>query len=576
MRLEGKSRMHPRRLVAIEAVIAIASPDSGKSLDTLTTWTEKHDIELKSFKVGENIDCVHEGDRDILGVTLGGDGTFLEGVRAFAPREIPLLGINTGTLAFLPRVQPADMEDALAEVLRGQAQVKTRQQLHARAEGVDAVGINDVMIQHIPPENPVDRKITRLEAFVNGDYVGEYDGTGLAIATPTGSTGISLSANGPIHAPDDNSTLQVVPLHTHSLGVEPLVVGASADIRIVSEGEASLLIDGGRSHAILESGESVAITGADTPMHIVRTSSDDTFYTALAEKLGWGIRGGEIERTPQSPEAPGETSSFEDTVGRAAMVAEEVIRAAGEPLREIHGKVESVEYKSDKSDVVTEADYKSEQIIAAVIENEFPQHSIRSEEKVSSDGSSTYTWLLDPLDGTGNYVNGNPNYSISVALLDDGEPVLGVVYAPEFDDLFRAIVGGKAYLNGNVVGTTDRDDLAESMLVSGYDPDGAFLTHCYQATRGIRRFGSAALHLCYLASGSADAVWEYDTYPWDTAAGLVIARAAGARITDIGGTEYRLGDGKRDGRTELLATNGPLHPALLEHLSTQADLQNTT
>lgn len=565
--------MHRRRLVTTENVVAIASPDSDDPLEALADWAAEREIGFDAVDVGEDIGAVYEKGRDTLGVTLGGDGTFLEGVQQFAPCEIPMVGVNTGTLAFLPRIAPADLTEALDEILRGQAEVKTRQQLQVQANGLDAVGINDVMIQHIPPENPVDRKITRLKAFVNGDYVGEYDGTGLAIATPTGSTGISLSANGPIHAPDDNETLELVPLHTHSLGVRPLVVGANADIRVISEGEASLLVDGGRSHTIMEGGDAVAITGAETPMHIIRTSLDDTFYTALAAKLGWGIRGGAVEGTPQAPDAAWDEPSFEDVVGRAASVAEEAVRAAGEPLREIHGRVESVEYKSDKSDVVTEADYKSEQIIAAVIENEFPDHSIRSEEDVAHDGSSTYSWLLDPLDGTGNYVNGNPNYSISVALLDDDEPVMGVVYAPEFDDLFRAIKGGKTYLNGNVVGTTDRDDLAESMLLSGYDPDGDFLTHCYQATRGIRRFGSAALHLCYLASGSADAAWEYDTYPWDVAAGIVIARAAGAKITDVTGAEYTFDAANDDDRKELLATNGPLHDALIEHVSSRAELQ---
>ena len=566
--------MHRRRLVTTENVVAIASPDSDDPLDVLADWATERGIGFDAVEVGEDIDEVYEAGRDTLGVTLGGDGTFLEGVQQFAPREIPMVGVNTGTLAFLPRISPADLTDALAEILRGQAEVKTRQQLRVQADGLDAVGINDVMIQHIPPENPVDRKITRLEAFVNGDYVGEYDGTGLAIATPTGSTGISLSANGPIHAPDDNETLELVPLHTHSLGVRPLIVGANADIRVVSADEASLLVDGGRSHTIMEGGDAVAITGADSPMHILRTSFDDTFYTALAAKLGWGIRNGVVEGTPQAPDATWDEPAFEDVVGRAANVAEEAVKAAGEPLQEIHGQVESITHKGgDKSDVVTEADYKSEQIIAAVIENEFPEHAIRSEEDVSREGSSTYTWLLDPLDGTGNYVNGNPNYSISVALLDAGEPVMGVVYAPEFDDLFRAIAGGKAYLNGNVVETTDRDELAESMLVSGYDPDGTFLTHCYQATRGIRRFGSAALHLCYLAGGSADAVWEYDTYPWDIAAGIVIARAAGARITDVTGAEYAFDDANDDDRKELLATNGPLHDALIEHVSSRPELQ---
>lgn len=567
--------MHSRRLVTTEEVIAIVSPDAGGALDALDEWTDDHDIDLTTVDVGEDIGSAHDEGRDTLGVTLGGDGTFLEGVRAFAPREIPQLGINTGTLAFLPRVAPADMEDALDEALRGQASVKSRQQLEVQTDSLSAVGINDVMIRHIPPDDPTDRKITRIKAFVDGDYVGEYDGTGLAVATPTGSTGISLSAGGPVHSPDENTTLQLVPLHTHAMGVRPLVVGASADIRIAPASEASLLVDGGRSHVHLEEGDTVAITGADTPMHIVRTSADNTFFASLAEKLGWGIRGPDVEGTPRAPASPAEESAFEDVVARAASVAAEAVRAAGEPLREIHGAVESVEYKSDKADVVTNADYKSERIIATVIENEFPDHSIRSEEDAARESDSQYTWLLDPLDGTGNFVNGNPNYSISVALLDGNEPVMGVVYAPEFGDLFRATVGGKAYLNGREVTTTDRDALDESMLISGYDPDGTFLTHCYQQARGVRRFGSAALHLCYLAGGSADAVWEYDTYPWDIAAGLVIARAAGAQITDVAGQPYELGDvGDDPDRRELLASNGALHAALVEHLSSQTHLQN--
>ena len=568
--------MHPRRLVTTEKIIVIASPDTDGTLSTLETWTDNHDITLATVDVGDDIDGVYNGDSDTLGVTLGGDGTFLEGVQAFAPHEIPLLGVNTGTLAFLPRIAPAEMEDALDEILRGQAMVKSRQRLEVQTDSLSVDGINDVMIQHIPPDDPTDRKITRIKAFVDGDYVGEYDGTGLAISTPTGSTGIALSANGPIHSPDENTTLQLVPLHTHAMGVRPVVVGASADIRLVPESEASLLVDGGRSHMLLEQGDTVAITGADTPMQVVRTSNDDTFYASLAEKLGWGIRGPDVEGTPRAPESPATESSFEDIIARAASVAEEAVRAAGEPLRDIHGQVESIEYKSDKSDIVTNADYKSERIIATVVKNEFPDHSIYSEENAAYEGSSRYKWLLDPLDGTGNFVNGNPNYSISVALLEDGKPVMGVVYAPEFDDLFRATVGRKVYLNGHEATTTNRDELDESMLISGYDPDGTFLSHCYQEARGVRRFGSAALHLCYLATGSADAVWEYDTYPWDVAAGLVIARTAGAEVTDVSGNPYKLGEGDDPNRRELLASNGALHPMLVEHLSSQADLQNKT
>ena len=123
------------------------------------------------------------------------------------------------------------------------------------------------------------------------------------------------------------------------------------------------------------------------------------------------------------------------------------------------------------------------------------------------------------------------------------------------------------------VATTDRDQLDESMMLSGYDPDGLFLQHFYQSSRGVRRLGCAALGLCYLASGSVDAVWEYDTYPWDVAAGLVIARAAGARVTHADGTLYDLRLDEDEKRAELLGTNGPLHEDVVAHLAgAEADL----
>jgi myo-inositol-1(or 4)-monophosphatase len=343
-------------------------------------------------------------------------------------------------------------------------------------------------------------------------------------------------------------------------------VGPDTELTVVTEERANLLVDGGRSHTILSRGDSITITGAERPAHVVRTSYDDHFFTAIATKLGWSIRAGD-DHGPRDALDTGEPEP-EGTIERARRIGIEAAQSAGEPLRELHGQAESVEVKSDKSDIVTEADYQSEQIIAAVIENEFPDHGIFSEEDVQVEGDSEYTWMLDPLDGTGNFAHGNPNYSVSIALLKSGTPVVGVVYAPETDELFHATAEGDAYEGENLLHTTDRDELDESMLLSGYDPDGTFLSHFYQSARGVRRLGSAALSLCYLAAGTADATWEYDTYPWDVAAGLVIARAAGARITDATGEDYVLNaDDTGDGpRTELLGSNGPLHPALLEHL----------
>jgi len=557
--------MHGRTLATTEKVIAVVSPSSQGVSEELQAWTDANDMAFDAVAVGESIADVYADDATTVGVAIGGDGTFLEAIQQFAPRDLPVLGINTGALAFLTRVSPSDMHAALTEVLRGRATVTQRQQFEAETDGgdVDAIGINDVIVETVPPSDPTGRKITQIHAYVDDEYVGRYDGTGMVVSTPTGSTGISLSANGPIHYPEDNSTLQLVPLSTHRMGVRPVVVGAGSTVRIVPEGQVDLLVDGGRAHERLDPYETVSITGEDAYAQIVRTSYDDDFFASMADKLGWGIRDtlgdpeGIVPRSPAEPE--------EDFLERGRRIATEAAESAGEPLRNLHGRVESIEFKSSKSDIVTEADHRAERIITTVIENEFPEHNIRSEEQVRREHGSRYTWLVDPLDGTGNFAHGNPNYSVSIALLDGQRPVMGVVYNPETRETFSAIEGRQAREDGNVISVTDRDRLAESMLLSGYDPDGSFLVRFYQATRGVRRLGSAALHLCYLASGSADAIWEYDTHPWDVAAGLVIARAAGATITDSVGEPYELRL-DADGRTELLGTNGSLHETVLSHL----------
>ncbi|MGQ5515706.1 NAD(+)/NADH kinase [Halococcus saccharolyticus] len=559
--------MNGRRLATTERLIVIHSPDSDGPLERVRDVADDHDIEMAAVPVGDPIADVVDRTKETFGVTLGGDGTFFEGVRAFAPREIPFIGVNTGTLAFLATVSPADIEPALEEALQGHATVNERQQLQVTADGIDSTGINDVMIEPVPPENAFDRKITRLEVFVDGEYVGEYDGSGVAVATPTGSTGVSLSAGGPVHFPKNNGSLQVIPLHTHRMGVRPLVVDATSEIEIVSMSAANLLVDGGRAQTQLDADDVVTVSGADATAKIVTTSYDDDFFTSVSEKLGWSVREDRDDRGSHELVADRDTGAIEgaDLLTRAQRVAEEAARSVGEPLRELHGETESVEHKSDAADVVTEADYKSEKLITTIIDNEFPGHGIYSEESVAKEADGEYTWLLDPLDGTGNFANGNPNYAVSIALVENGEPVVGVVYAPETDELFSATVDGEARRNGEPIAPTDRDRLEESVLLSGYDPDGSFLSHCYHETRGVRRLGAAALNLCYLASGSADAVWEYDTYPWDVAAGVVIARAAGATVTNRDGSPYTL-DFDHDARNDLLGTNGSLHSSLVGHL----------
>jgi myo-inositol-1(or 4)-monophosphatase len=297
---------------------------------------------------------------------------------------------------------------------------------------------------------------------------------------------------------------------------------------------------------------------------MVRTSYDDHFFTAVAAKLGWGVRDAD-DTGPRAALEPDGPEPEPDLIERARAVAEEAAVSVGDPLRELHGQTESITFKTDKSDIVTEADHQADRIITTVIGNEFPSHGIFSEESERVEGDAPYTWLIDPLDGTGNFAHGNPNYAVSIALLEESTPVMGVVFVPETGELFSARADGDAVENDLRIATTDRTDLAESMMLSGYDPDGLFLQHFYQETRGVRRLGCAALGLCYLAAGTVDAVWEYDTYPWDVAAGVCIARAAGARITDETGEPYQV-TLETEERTALLGSNGPLHDELLSHL----------
>ena len=158
----------------------------------------------------------------------------------------------------------------------------------------------------------------------------------------------------------------------------------------------------------------------------------------------------------------------------------------------------------------------------------FPDHDIISEETVWEDNNSKYRWVIDPLDGTGNFIHKNPNYSVSVALLEENDPLVGVIYIPEIDQLYSAVRGGNAMVNGNVIKTTNRGEIRESMLITGHDPKGELLSSLYPVGKGVRRYGSAAINLAYLACGSADVVWEWDTNPWDVAAGILIVKCAGA------------------------------------------------
>lgn len=552
--------MNGRSLSIIEKVICHYTDDSEEALDVLRNWTDNSDgVELEMVPIEEHVTEEHfDRKEETLGVTLGGDGAFLEGVREFSPHEIPILGANTGTLAFLARVSPQNLDEALDEIMQGRAEIASRQRIAIQGAGLDAQGINDVMIQPVPPEDPVDRKVASVDVYVDGEYVGDYTGSGVSISTPTGSTGISLSAEGPIHYPSNNLSLQIVPLHTHKMGIRPIIVSSESDITVVPKDDVQVMVDGGRHVSLAESGESLSLTGAETRANIVRTSYDEQFFTALTDKLGWGLRDSNDTGVYDLDQNKEDESLYE----RAKEIAIQSAESAGERLREIHGDVDNVEYKEDKSDMVTEADYKAQKIIKSSLANEFPEHTILSEEDWDNrENLGEYTWVIDPLDGTGNFMHGNPNYSISIALLENGDPVVGVVYQPETEEVFHAVKNKGAYADGHPISTSETESLDESMMLSGYDPKGNFIEEFYEVTQGVRAIGCSALNLCYVASGAADCAWEYDTYAWDVAAGILILEEAGGDVICGDGSPYEV-DMNTENSNSLISTNGNIQDAV--------------
>lgn len=250
-------------------------------------------------------------------------------------------------------------------------------------------------------------------------------------------------------------------------------------------------------------------------------------------------------------------------------VAVETALAAGRLLRERLGQVQEIRFKGTVN-LVTEVDEASERLIVERIRAAFPEHAILSEEGgvSSSAQDARYLWVVDPLDGTTNYAHGYPLFAVSIALVVDGTPELGVVYQPVLDELFLAERGAGAYLNGRRIQVSDQETMIMALLATGFPYDlerrkralahfGRFTT----ITRAIRRDGSAALDLCYVAAGRFDGFWEPELAPWDTAAGALIVREAGGVVTDYAGRPLTLDS------TSCVASNGRLHQQILDVLN---------
>jgi len=246
-------------------------------------------------------------------------------------------------------------------------------------------------------------------------------------------------------------------------------------------------------------------------------------------------------------------------------VAREAARAGGRVLRRLFGTHLDV-IKKGRIDLVTQADLESEAAIRDRLQGAFPEHGFLLEEGGGIRPDAEWLWVVDPLDGTTNFAHGYPVCCVSVGLLHQGVPELGVVYDPLREELFWARRGGGAWLDGRPLAVSGRASLSEALLVTGFPYDiqthpgdvvevlGRFLLRA----QAVRRDGSAALDLCYVAAGRCDGFWERRLKPWDTAAGAIIMTEAGGRVTRYDGSPYSVFD------PDILASNGLLHGPMME------------
>jgi myo-inositol-1(or 4)-monophosphatase len=264
-------------------------------------------------------------------------------------------------------------------------------------------------------------------------------------------------------------------------------------------------------------------------------------------------------------------------------VAVDAAREAGAILLAEADRPVKVTYKGEV-DLVTEADRKSEAAVVARLRSHFPQHAIVAEEGGSSGvdagtaAGARNCWYVDPLDGTTNFAHGYPCFAVSIGLLEEGEPLVGVVYDPSRRELFTAVRGEGAYLDSKRIRVSPVERLSRSLVATGFpahkrsqNPNIHYYWEFTLHSHGVRRDGSAALDLSYVACGRFDGFWEFGLKPWDTAAGLLLVREAGGIVTDFSGRPYHPGD------PEILASNGRIHSEMQQlaaDIAERASLQS--
>jgi len=254
-------------------------------------------------------------------------------------------------------------------------------------------------------------------------------------------------------------------------------------------------------------------------------------------------------------------------MSRFDKVAIRAAYASGLLIKRSVGKVSEVSYKG-RDNIVTNVDKASEKLIIGMILRAFPDHSILSEESLPVDSGSKYRWIIDPIDGTTNFAHAFPFFCVSIAFQENGRTVLGIVYDPMRDEIFIARRGKGATLNGKKIKVSRTSKLSESFLATGFsygitekDRNIAHFRNLLVKTQAIRRAGSAALDLCYVACGRFDGFWEMNLHPWDVAAASLIVEEAKGEVTKFDGKSYSIND------KNILATNGRIHSQMVKSLT---------
>jgi myo-inositol-1(or 4)-monophosphatase len=250
---------------------------------------------------------------------------------------------------------------------------------------------------------------------------------------------------------------------------------------------------------------------------------------------------------------------------------ERLAREAGSILRAGYNKEHQVNYKG-VIDLVTEVDHQSEAYLLGEIRGKYPDHHILAEESGIIQGNDEHIWFIDPLDGTVNYAHHIPIFSVSIAYASQGQLRLAAVYEPLRDELFTAERGQGAHLNGKPIHVSSAAELQKSLLVTGFPYDAwdtkqdnfANFVRFGKLTQGVRRLGSAALDLCYVAAGRFDGFWEMALKPWDVAAGALIAEEAGAEVTNAYGDRDYISPPQ-----SVIAAPPVIHARILQELQAQ-------